>query len=182
MDGSQTFRVGEKVVYPNHGVGIIETIANRVISSPAGGGEQQYYQLKIEASNLRVMVPFTNVESVGMRRVTDARAMVPILTYLRDSEPVACATDWKWRFKENSDKMRNGALAQVAEVLKSLVQLHQAKPLSYREKKMLDRAALLLVGEMASAENLSLERSLQLLQQTLAAAELILPPFDEEAS
>lgn len=176
MSATTSFRVGDKVVYPNHGVGVIEHIASRAV----GDTSQEFYLLKIEASNLRVMVPFTNVASVGMRAVTAASDIHLILAYLQQREAIACSADWKWRFKENSDKMRNGSLAQVAEVLKSLVQLHQAKPLSFREKKMLDRAVTLLIGEMASASNLSAERSLELLQQTLAKAALILPPLETE--
>lgn len=171
------FRVGDKVVYPNHGVGVIEHIANR----PAGASERQFYLLKIEASNLRVMVPCDNVVSVGMRAVAPAAEVDGMLVYLRRSEAVACSADWKWRFKENSDKMRNGALAQVAEVLKSLVQLHQAKPLSFREKKMLDRAALLLMSEVASIRHLSQEQALEVLRQALETAALTLPPFEETA-
>lgn len=176
MSVTTIFRVGDKVVYPNHGVGIIEHISRREV----GESSQEYYLLKIEASNLKVMVPSTNAASVGMRPVTAPAELVPILGYLQRVETIASSSDWKWRFKENSDKMRNGALAQVAEVLKSLVQLHQAKPLSFREKKMLDRAATLLVGEMASAHNLTAEASLTLLQQTLAKAELVLPALDAD--
>lgn len=169
------FRVGDKVVYPNHGVGVIEHIANR----PAGPCERQFYLLRIEASNLRVMVPCDNVVSVGMRAVAPAAELEVMLVYLRRTELVASSADWKWRFKENSDKMRNGALGQVAEVLKSLVQLHQAKPLSFREKKMLDRAALLLISEVASIRHLSQDQALDLLRQALDSAALTLPPFEE---
>lgn len=172
------FRVGDKVVYPNHGVGVIEHIATR----PAGPCERQFYLLRIEASNLRVMVPCDNVISVGMRALAAAAELEGTLVYLRRSEVVASSTDWKWRFKENSDKMRNGALDQVAEVLKSLVQLHQAKPLSFREKKMLDRAALLLVSEMASIRSLSQEQALELLRQALETAALTLPPLEEASA
>lgn len=176
MSATTPFRVGDKVVYPNHGVGVIEHISRK----ENGADIQEIYSLKIEASNLRVMVPSTNAASVGMRAVTAAAELAEILRYLQRQETITSPTDWKWRFKENSDKMRQGGLAQVAEVLKSLVQLHQAKPLSFREKKMLDRAATLLAGEMATASNLSPEAALELLQATLAKAALVLPPPDTE--
>lgn len=176
MSTSIPFRVGDRVVYPNHGVGVIEHISRRAI----GETSQEFYQLRIEASNLRVMVPFATAASVGMRPVIESRELAPILLYLQRAEVVACAGDWKGRFKEHSDKLRSGQLAQVAEVLKALVQLHKAKPLSFREKKMLDRAAHLLVSEIASASKLSLEQALELLQQTLAKASLALPPFEND--
>ncbi|HUX66947.1 MAG TPA: CarD family transcriptional regulator [Terriglobales bacterium] len=176
MGVTTIYRVGDKVVYPNHGVGVIEHISRREV----GESSQEFYLLKIEASNLKVMVPSGNAASVGLRPVTAPAELAPILGYLQRAEAMASPSDWKWRFKENSDKMRHGELARVAEVLKSLVQLHQAKPLSFREKKMLDRAAMLLAGEMASAHNLSAEAAMALLQQTLAKAELVLPALDTE--
>ncbi len=176
MSASIPFRVGDAVVYPNHGVGVIEQIGRREI----GATSQEFYHLRIEASNLRVMVPFATAASVGMRPVIEPRALAPILLFLQGRETVACAGDWKGRFKENSDKLRGGELAQVAEVLKGLVQVHQAKPLSFREKKMLDRAAYLVVSEIASASQLSLEEALALLQRTLAQASLVLPPFEND--
>lgn len=174
MSASPSFRIGDKVVYPNHGVGVIEHISSRSV----GESDQPFYLLRIESSNLRVMVPCANAVSVGMRAVTQAGELADILDYLGHSEVVASPSDWKWRFKENSDKMRGGSLLQVAEVLKSLVQLHQAKPLSFREKKMLDRAVLLLAGEMASSGNLSQADALATLTAALAKAALVLPPLD----
>lgn len=138
------FQVGEKIVYPNQGVGIIEQISTRNLT----GQPQMFYLLKLNASSLRVMVPMTNVESVGLRRVAKNREIGDILDFLHKGSSKS-AQDWKWRFKENSEKMRNGSLQQVAEVLKNLVMLNQIKPLSFREKKMLDRAWSLLVDEIS---------------------------------
>ncbi|MGH9525593.1 MAG: CarD family transcriptional regulator [Terriglobales bacterium] len=167
------FRVGDKVVYPNHGVGIIEQISSRGNS----GSGQRFYLLKIEASNLRVMVPLDNVDCVGMRPVAKPGDVEHILEYLQRGECHACA-DWKGRFKENSDKMRTGSLLQVAEVLKCLLQLHRIKPLSFREKKMLDRAVALLVDEVATARAVSTAEALVSLRYSLGKAHLDLPSAD----
>jgi CarD family transcriptional regulator len=140
------FQVGEKVVYPNQGVGIVEQISTRNLT----GQPQMFYLLKLNASSLRVMVPMSNVGSVGLRRVAKNREIGDILDFLHKGR-CKSAQDWKWRFKENSEKMRSGSLQQVAEVLKNLVMLNQIKPLSFREKKMLDRAWSLLVDEIAVA-------------------------------
>src|SRR6516164_7623816 len=135
MIGSDGFHIGDKVVYPNHGVGIIEQISSRTI----GTAVEKFYLLKIKASSLKVMVPFHNVSSVGLRRVVRNGEIQKILDFLTDGE---CANnaDWKYRFKENSERMRTGSLLEVAGVLKSLVSLSRSKPLSFREKKMLERA------------------------------------------
>jgi CarD family transcriptional regulator len=140
------FQIGDKVVYPNQGVGVIEQVSTRNVT----GTPEMFYLLKLNASSLRVMVPMSNVASVGLRRVVRSRDIGGILDFLQKGR---CKTpqDWKGRFKENSEKMRSGSLQQVAEVLKSLLVLNQAKPLSFREKRMLDRAWQLLVDEIAMA-------------------------------
>src|SRR5574341_957685 len=158
MNGNGLFQIGDKVVYPNHGVGVIEQIGSRTL----GLTVEKFYMLKINGSSLKVMVPFHNVTSVGLRRVIKNGEVQKVLDYLTD---VKCDnhTDWKCRFKENSDKMRTGSLMDVAAVLKSLLQLNQTKPLSFREKKMLDRARFLLVSELALAKNTSEDEAEQLL-------------------
>ncbi|MGH9487798.1 MAG: CarD family transcriptional regulator [Terriglobales bacterium] len=170
------FRVGDRVVYPNHGVGTIETIR------PDRAGEGEYYLLHISTSNLRVLVPRANADTVGLRPVSAAADLLPVLRYLEQAGNgnAAARSDWKTRFRENSIKLRGGALQQVAEVLKGLAQLHTAKRLSTREKKMLDRAALLLASELACAQALSLEDALSRLQSSLAKAQLTLPPLNSE--
>jgi CarD family transcriptional regulator, regulator of rRNA transcription len=145
-DGS--FHIGDKVVYPNHGVGIIEQISSRTI----GESIEKYYLLKIKSSSLKVMVPFHNVGTVGLRRVVRNGEIQKIVDFLQDGECNNNA-DWKYRFKENSERMRTGSLLEVAAVLKGLLLLGQSKPLSFREKKMLERARYLLVSELAMARN-----------------------------
>jgi len=146
------FRVGEKVVYPNQGVGIVEQISTRNLT----GRAEVFYSLKLNSSSLRVMVPTSNVDTVGLRRVAKKTEIGEILDYLQKGR-CKSAQDWKWRFKENSEKMKNGSLHEVAEVLKNLAMLNQDKPLSFREKKMLDRAWTLLVDEIAIARGMSRE-------------------------
>ncbi len=142
------FHIGDKVVYPNHGVGVIEQISSRSI----GATVEKFYLLNIKASSLKVMVPCNNVGSVGIRRVVRNGEVQKILDFLAISDDLSTA-DWKDRFKENSDRMRTGSLFEVAGVLKSLIALHQSKPLSFREKKMLERARYLLVSELAMSRN-----------------------------
>ncbi len=97
------------------------------------------------------------MNSVGLRRVVRNGEVQRILDFLTDGKCENHA-DWKYRFKENSDKMRTGSLLDVAEVLKGLLLLAQGKPLSFREKKMLERARYLLVSELAMSKNLGGDR------------------------
>jgi CarD family transcriptional regulator len=144
------FRVGDKVVYPNQGVGIIEQISSRNLT----GRAETYYLLRLSSKGLRVMVPMTNVGTVGLRKVAKGREVGSVLDYLHSSH-IGLQPDWKGRFKENLEKMRSGSLQQVAEVFKALLVLSQEKPLSFREKRMLDRSWQLLVDEISEVRGLS---------------------------
>jgi CarD family transcriptional regulator len=126
------------------------------------------------------MVPFHNVGCVGLRRVIRNGEVQKIVDFLTDGK-TQNHTDWKYRFKENSEKMRTGTLIDVAEVLKSLLVLNQTKPLSFREKKMLERARYLLVSEMALAKNLAEPDVENLLAKALAKARLKFPEIVAEA-
>jgi CarD family transcriptional regulator len=168
------FHIGDKVVYPNHGVGVIEQISSRSVGSTV----ERFYLLHIKASSLKVMVPCNNAGSVGLRRVVRNGEVQKVLDLLSVSEN-GMNGDWKDRFKENSDRMRTGSLLEVAGVLKSLIALHQAKPLSFREKKMLERARYLLVSELALARNCDEAEVEELLTITLAKCKLRFPEASE---
>src|SRR2546421_12144344 len=116
MMSDGNFHIGDKVVYPNHGVGVIEQISSRTI----GASVEKFYLLKIKASSLKVMVPFHNVNSVGLRRGVRNGEIQKILDFLSDGECEKKA-DWKYRFKENSERKRTGPLLEVAAVLKGLL-------------------------------------------------------------
>ena len=171
-DGS--FHIGDKVVYPNHGVGIIEQISSRTM----GETVEKFYLLKIKSSSLKVMVPFHNVGTVGLRRVVKNGEIQKIVGFLEDG---ACenSADWKDRFKENSERMRTGSLLEVASVLKGLLVLNQSKTLSFREKKMLERARYLLVSELAMAKNCEDAEIEDLLTQALSKCNLRFPDASE---
>jgi CarD family transcriptional regulator len=164
------FKVGDKVVYPNHGVGIIEQISFGHLN----GRTEKYYVLRILATSSRVTVPMTNVTIVGLRPVIRLNEAEKVLSYLERGK---CNShhDWKHRFKENSERMRTGSLLDVAAVLKSLVSLSRSKPLSFREKKMLERARHLLVSELAMARRTSEETMESALAKALGKAKLQFP-------
>jgi CarD family transcriptional regulator len=174
LNGDGNFHIGDKVVYPNHGVGIIEQISSRTI----GESVENFYLLKIKASSLKVMVPFHNVMTVGLRRVVKNGEIQKIVDFLQDGECDNNA-DWKYRFKENSERMRTGSLLEVANVLKALLVLNQSKALSFREKKMLERARYLLVSELAMAKNCEDAQIEELLTKALSKSNLRFPEASE---
>jgi len=164
------FKLGEKVVYPNHGVGLIEQISYGYVN----GRSERFYMLRIVSSGLKVMVPQTNVQNVGLRPVIRATEAGAVLSYLEKGRS-ASHHDWKHRFKENSDRMRTGSLMEVAAVLKGLVALSRTKPLSFREKKMLERAKYLLVSELATVRNTTEQTVETNIVRALAKAKLQMP-------
>jgi CarD family transcriptional regulator len=141
------FEVGEKVIYPNHGIGVVESIQTR----PTPTGKISLYQLRILANDSRVWIPQQNADGVGLRHVITAADVRRIFILLGDGN-IDQHPNWKGRFKENSDKMRTGSLYEVAIVLKGLTHLSRKKALSFREKRMLDRAKFLLISEIAEVE------------------------------
>jgi CarD family transcriptional regulator len=141
------FQVGEKVIYPNHGIGIVESIQTR----PTPTGKISLYKLRILSNDSRVWVPQQNADGVGLRPVISMRDVRKIFALLSDSH-IEQHANWKGRFKENSDKMRTGSIHEVALVLKGLTSLSRKKSLSFREKRMLDRAKFLIVSEIAEVE------------------------------
>ena len=171
-----TYKIGDKVVYPNHGVGIIEQISYGSLN----GRTETYYMLRITSSSLKVMVPRSNAEAVGLRPVIRNGETEKVLGYLEKGK-FNSHHDRKHRFKENCERMRTGSLIEVAAVLKSLVALSRTKPLSFREKKMLDRAKYLLVTELATARNTSAELVENMLVKSLAKAHLRMPVASELA-
>jgi len=142
------FQVGQKVIYPNHGIGVVESIQTR----PTPSGKISLYKLRILSNDSRVWVPQQNADGVGLRHVVSTRDVKKIFAMLGDGQ-IEQHSNWKGRFKENSDKMRTGSIHEVALVLKGLTHLSRKKSLSFREKRMLDRAKFLIVSEIAEAEN-----------------------------
>jgi CarD family transcriptional regulator len=148
MRSNPNFQVGDKVVYPNHGIGVVDQISTRT----NGFQVERFYLLTIKANSLKVMVPCGNAIHVGLRSMVQPDEIDIIFRFLSDGECNSNA-DWKERYREHLEKMKAGSLLEVAEVLKSLLVLHRKKALGFREQKMLEKARYLLVNEIAQALN-----------------------------
>jgi CarD family transcriptional regulator len=165
-----TFQIGDKVVYPNQGVGTVENISSRSF----GSAFERFYLLRFGCTSMTVLVPFSNAANIGLRCVTKDREIARVLSYLSNGDCLS-SSDWKVRFKENTEKMQSGDLLRAAEVFKSLVQLHVDKPLSFREKKMLDRSKHMLVSEISTSRSIPEISAMSVLQRALGKAGLMLP-------
>jgi CarD family transcriptional regulator len=139
-----TFEVGDKVIYPNHGLGVVQRIETKTILGTTCG----FYQLRMVANDTTVLVPVENADNVGLRKAVGDEEVDRLFNLLADGK-IDTHQNWKGRFKDNSDRMRTGSIFDVVEVLKSLTYLARQKNLSFREKRMLDRAKFLVVSEIA---------------------------------
>jgi CarD family transcriptional regulator len=144
------FKVGQKLVYPNHGVTLVEEISEGNID----GNEGVYYWLRVLSNDSKVMVPKENLELVGLRPLCGQKEIKKLLGQLQDGN-IDTYKDWKGRYKQNLDKMKTGDLEEVAEVLKNLRLVSQKKSLSFREKKMYERAKYFIVSEVAHVKDLT---------------------------
>lgn len=182
------FAVGQKVVYPNHGVSRVEEISAATFDDV----EQTLYHLRLLSNNSKVMVPKENLELVGLRPLGDETAIKALIGILEDGN-IDTYKDWKGRYKQNLDKMKTGELSEVAEVLKNLCLVSQKKSLSFREKKMYERAKYFIVSEIAHVKEIdedaadvlvdnSLEVSLKKLEKAAKKKKKAAETAEEEAA
>jgi len=147
------FKVGDKIVYPNQGVGVVEEICKTDAFSDSDES-CSFYRLRILGSDTTVLVPIEKSDILGLRSVISKDKVSKLLTMLRKNA-TKTSRNWKGRFKENSEKMQTGKIEDVAEVFRNLHHLNLEKPLSYREKRMMERAREMIISEVAEAEKLS---------------------------
>ena len=145
------FEIGDKVIYPNQGISVVESI-----ESTNGAAGPSFYRLRLLAKSTLVMVPIEKVDEVGLRPIMTESDVEEVLDVLENGA-VDEQVNWKTRYKDNSDRMKSGSPVEVAGVLKALFYLSERKTLSFREKRMLDRAHQLTVTEVAEVAVETLE-------------------------
>ena len=143
------YKIGDKIVYPMHGAGIIEQIEEKVIL----GERREYYVLRVPCGDMKIMIPVDKSDDIGVRSVISAQEMDEVLAILRD-ESTEMSANWNRRYRENTDKLKTGDAKEVAEVLRNLLRTDREKTLSTGEKKMLSSARQILVSEMILASDL----------------------------
>ena len=141
------FNVGDKIVYPMHGAGTIDSIEEKDIL----GEKQAYYILKMP-SNVKVMIPIAKAEEVGVRNIIDKQSTEKVFKILSEDE-TEMEKNWNKRYRDNMDKMKSGDIYEVADVVRNLSFKQKEKGLSTGEKKMLNNAKQILVSELVLAEH-----------------------------
>ena len=157
------FKVGDKVVYPMHGAGVIEAIEEKEVL----GDIRRYYIMKIPCGDMKVMVPMDNIEEIGLREVIDADGVSKVISILKDKE-TDMSNNWSRRYRTNMDKIRSGSIYEVAEVVRNLSIRERDKGLSTGERKMLDNARQILVSELVLAQEAQEDHVILMLDKLFA--------------
>ena len=155
------FNVGDKIVYPMHGAGTIDSIEEKDIL----GEKQSYYILKMP-SNVKVMIPTAKAEEVGVRNIIDKQSAEKVFKVLSQDE-TEMEKNWNKRYRDNMDKMKSGDIYEVADVVRNLSFKQKEKGLSTGEKKMLNNAKQILVSELVLAEHATQEEVEQLVENKI---------------
>lgn len=142
------FNIGDKVVYPMHGAGIIEGIEEKEFL----GKSQRYYILRLPIKEMKVMLPTDNVQMLGLRDIVASTIIPGVLTVLGDAQS-DMSTNWNRRYRENMEKVKTGDIHDVAAVVRDLQLMDRTKGLSTGERKMLSNSKQILVSELALVQN-----------------------------
>lgn len=162
MEVDYLFQIGDKIVYPMHGAGVIEAIEEKEIQ----GEKRQYYVVKIPISNMKVMIPTGNATESGIRRIADKSTMEEVLHlfHVQESDD---SLSWKQRYNVNMEKMKLGALQEGAEVVRDLMRRNKEKALNTSEKQMLDNAQRILISELVLIKDITEIQATALLNERI---------------
>ncbi|MBI3073367.1 MAG: CarD family transcriptional regulator [Deltaproteobacteria bacterium] len=142
------FKIGDKAVYPAHGVGVITGIESKEIA----GTKRNFYILRILENGMKIMIPTDNVEQVGLREIMSEEQVGEVYDILKERDVPVDKQTWNRRYREYNEKIKTGSPYEIAEVLRDLYLLKFDKDLSFGERKMLDTARSLLIKELSLAK------------------------------
>ena len=148
------FAIGDRIVYPMHGAGVIEEIEKRKIL----GEKNEYYILRVPCGDMKIMIPVNSSEGIGVRAVVSNGQLSTVYDLL-GGESTEMSGNWNRRYRENMDKLKTGDIQQVAEVVRNLTRIDRQKKLSTGEKKMLSNAKQILTSEMILAGEMTSEEA-----------------------
>jgi CarD family transcriptional regulator len=160
------FNIGQLAVYPAHGVGVIESIQDRMVS----GSAEKFYIMRLLDNDMIIMIPTGNARNIGLREMIDAPAVTAVYEILQHRPTRLNNQTWNRRYRDYMDKIKTGSPFRVAEVLRDLTLLKFEKDLSFGERKMLDTAKHLLVRELSIVNNQREEEIEARLQELLGHA------------
>jgi len=158
------FKVGDKVVYPMHGAGVIEAIEFKELM----GKDKEFYILKLPIKNMKVMIPTDNAEGLGVRRVVDKGIFNDVMVLLAQHKE-SMPDNWNRRYRANLEKVKTGDIFEVATVVRNLEILDREKGLSTGERKMLNNSKQILISELTLSKDLKEEEVITLVNATIGS-------------
>ena len=168
------FNIGDKIVYPMHGAGTIDSIEEKDVL----GEKQSYYILKMPGE-VKVMVPIAKAEQVGVRSIIDKGSADKVFEVLEHDE-TEMNKNWNKRYRDNMDKLKSGDIYEIADVVRNLSFKQKEKGLSTGEKKMLNNAKQILVSELVLAEHATQEEVEQLVENKINTSYMMFRADDIE--
>ena len=158
------FKIGDKIVYPMHGVGEIEGIEKKVIL----GKRNEYYLITIINNGMKVMIPVNNAKEIGIRSIIAKKDIKKVMAIL-STEAESIEEDWKIRYQNNIDKVKSGSIFEVAEVARDLYRRGSEKELSIMERKLYENAYQLITYEVAMSKNVDIEDAGNIVSEALSS-------------
>lgn len=156
------FNIGEKIVYPMHGAGVIESVEEKEIL----GERRKYYIMRMPIGDMKVMIPLDQMDDIGIRKVIGSEEVKNVLDLL-SSDKTKMNKNWNRRYRANMDMIKSGDVYEVAEVVRNLTLMDNEKGLSTGERKMLSNARQILISEIVLVAELSEEKALELVEKTI---------------
>ena len=156
------FSVGDRIVYPMHGAGIIRKIEEKEIL----GQKRAYYILQLPGNDMNVMIPVEMDSSTGIRGVVPREVLQDVADLLR-SESTQMSSNWNRRHRENMEKLRSGEILEVAEVVRNLIRADRRKNLAAGEKKLLANAMQILISELVLAGDMNLQEARRFIEEAV---------------
>lgn len=156
------FIVGDKIVYPMHGAGVIEEIEEKKVL----GETRRYYILRVPCGDMKIMIPIESSDGVGVRNIMTELELSDVIDSLQ-GETTEMSNNWNRRYRENMEKLKTGDAFEVAEVVRNLMRLDKGKKLSTGEKKMLSNAKQILQSEMILVKNIDIITAAAIIESTV---------------
>jgi CarD family transcriptional regulator len=152
------FQIGDRIVYPMHGAGVIEGIEEKEVL----GETKLYYVIRMPINNMQVMIPMGNIEKLRIRNISDLSTLENVLDVFYNGE-TDHSLSWKQRYTLNMEKMKSGDIMEGAEVVRDLSRLNKGKALNSSEKQMLDNARKFFISELGLVKGISQSEATDLL-------------------
>ena len=165
MGGCYMFNIGDKIVYPMHGAGIIEGIEEKEVL----GKKSKYYIMKMPIGDMKVMIPIDNVEEIGIREIIQNEELNKVLDILQ-GDKTKMPQNWNRRYRANMEKIKSGDIFEIAAVVRNLMLRDGEKGLSTGERKMLNNAKQMLISEIVLVSDTDQERVEKLIDDTVNSA------------